>query len=240
MALLHGEQFLALHRPIPVNTPLTSTLTTLAALDKGKATALIFSVVTALPSGDPVCTNEFTLFIRGIGGWGGPRNVDRVGPAGWPNEVPDRDPDAVVAEKTTEEQAVLYRLSGDKNPLHVDPAESKKGGFEVPMCVTGEAGPSLHVKPVRLIANYSLFSLLPNSLHGLCTFGIAGRHILRKYCNSDPANFKSIKVRFAAPVFPGETLETRMWKEAGKVVFVVRVVERDSIVVSGAAVEIEE
>ncbi|KAI9025535.1 HotDog domain-containing protein [Hyaloraphidium curvatum] len=210
MALLHGEQFLALHRPIPTDTPLVSECKPLALLDKGKALCAIFSVTTSLKSGEPVCTNEFTLFIRGAGGWGGQRNLEREGAASWANEVPAREPDKVVQEKTTEEQAALYRLSGDLNPLHVDPSESKKGGFDVPI------------------------------LHGLCTFGIAGKHIFRDYCGSDPAKFKSIKVRFAAPVFPGETLETRMWKEPGKVVFTVRVVERDTIVIASAAVEVAE
>lgn len=135
MALLHGEQYLKLHRPIPTSTPLVSTCTPLALLDKGKALSAVFSVTTSLTTGEPVCTNEFTLFIRGAGGWGGQRNMEREGPSGWANEIPDRQPDKVVEEKTTEEQAVLYRLSGDLNPLHVDPAESKRGGFDVPMWV---------------------------------------------------------------------------------------------------------
>lgn len=133
MALLHGEQFLTFHRPIPHSAKLINTCKPLAILDKGKALSAILAVDTTLESGEPVCTNEFTLFVRGVGGWGGQRNLERTGPAVWANEIPQREPDAVVEEKTTEEQAVLYRLSGDKNPLHVDPAESKRGGFDIPM-----------------------------------------------------------------------------------------------------------
>ncbi|KAF9139183.1 hypothetical protein BG015_002133 [Linnemannia schmuckeri] len=118
-------------------------------------------------------------------------------------------PDHVVTEKTCEDQAALYRLSGDWNPLHIDPEMAAVGGFEIPI------------------------------LHGLCSFGIAGKHIFNAYCNNDPNSFKNIKVRFAKTVNPGETLETSMWREGNKVLFQVRAIERDAIVISNAAVELQ-
>ncbi|KAJ3038505.1 hypothetical protein HK097_003156 [Rhizophlyctis rosea] len=124
------------------------------------------------------------------------------------NKVPERKPDVVVQERTTDDIAALYRLSADMNPLHIDPNIANMAGYKVPI------------------------------LHGLLSFGIAGKHILKAFGNGDPASFKSIKVRFAKHVQPGETLETQMWKEGNKVIFRVRVVERDEIAISNAAVEL--
>jgi acyl dehydratase/putative sterol carrier protein len=115
-----------------------------------------------------------------------------------------------VQEKTNENQAALYRLSGDYNPLHIDPSMSAMGGFKVPI------------------------------LHGMCTFSISGKHVLSAFGKNDPNTFKSIKARLAAPVFPGETLETQMWKEGSKVIFQTRVVERDIICIASAAVELKD
>lgn len=134
-----------------------------------------------------------------MGGFGGKKDSDR-GESTALNEPPNRPADFIVKEKTFPDQAALYRLSGDYNPLHIDPQMSAMGGFDVPI------------------------------LHGLCTFGIAGRHIMQKY-----GDFKSIKARFAKHVFPGETLETHMWKEGDLIIFIVKVVERDAICISNAA-----
>ncbi|KAG0379486.1 hypothetical protein BGX24_000226 [Mortierella sp. AD032] len=123
--------------------------------------------------------------------------------------IPARKPDHVVQEKTSEDQAALYRLSGDWNPLHIDPEMAAVGGFDVPI------------------------------LHGLCSFGIAGKHIFNTYCSNDATQFKNIKVRFAKTVNPGETLETSMWREGNKVIFQVRAVERNVIIISNAAVELQ-
>ncbi|KAJ3342800.1 hypothetical protein HDU93_000930 [Gonapodya sp. JEL0774] len=211
MMLLHGEQLLTLHSAIPPTAKVSSTARVLDILDKGKGAAVIVSVESKdLDSGKLLATADFNLFIRGLGGFGGHKSLEGDHPFNRNDDVPSREPDAVVETKTTEEQAVLYRLSGDVNPLHVDPEESKKGGFDVPI------------------------------LHGLCTFGIAGKAVLQKFCGGDVSKFKQIKVRFSKPVFPGETLRTEMWREGNKIFFQVRVVERvDVIAISSAYVEID-
>jgi acyl dehydratase len=108
----------------------------------------------------------------------------------------------VVDLKTHANSALIYRLSGDRNPLHADPKAAAAGGFRTPI------------------------------LHGLCTFGVAGRALIRACCGGDPARLKSVQVRFSAPVFPGETIRTEMWPENGRVSFRARVVERDAVVLN--------
>ena len=179
----------------------------LDVLDKGKGAVVIIGIETTDGnSGEPLMYNESTLFIRGSGGFGGPK--DRQSPADAAAvakiDIPNRAPDYVVKEKTSEDQAALYRLSGDYNPLHIDPEMSKMGGFDVPI------------------------------LHGLCSFGIGVKHVFRKICNSDSFAVKSVKARFVKHVFPGETLETAMWRDGGRVMFQVRVVERNEVAVVGA------
>ena len=209
MMLVHGEQYLELHKPLPVTGKLINKGRIVDVVDKGKGTTVTIGVSTYDEKGNLVCENEFTNFIRGMGGFGG-TPVARKPAAVDENKPPSRAPDAVVKEVVNSDQAALYRLSGDYNPLHIDPEMSKMGGFDVPI------------------------------LHGLCTFGIAGKHVLKTFGKNDSANFKSIKVRFAKHVFPGETLETQMWKEGSKVYFNVRVVERDVLAISNAAVELRE
>ncbi|KAI8356698.1 hypothetical protein EDC96DRAFT_566447 [Choanephora cucurbitarum] len=209
MMLLHGEQFLSLKKPIPVSGTLKSKARVIEVLDKGKGASVVVSVITTDESGEAVFENEFTLFVRGSGGFGGKSKGEDRGAASATNAVPNRKPDAVVTEKTNEDQAALYRLSGDYNPLHIDPEMSAIGGFDVPI------------------------------LHGLCSFGISAKHVLKTFGKNDPETFSNIKARFAKHVFPGETLETSMWKEGNKVIFQTRVVERDVIAISNAAVELK-
>jgi acyl dehydratase len=204
MMLLHGEQYLEIHRPFPVNGKVVQKGEVVEILDKGKAASVVMKVTSRSEKGDLLSISESTMFIRGIGGFGGPKSSDR-GDSTATNEPPNRPPDFVVIEKTNAEQAALYRLSGDFNPLHIDPEMSSMGGFKVPI------------------------------LHGLCTFGIAAKHILEKY-----GDFKNIKARFSKHVFPGETLETNMWKEGDRVVFIVKVVERNEIAISNAAVVLKK
>lgn len=206
MMLLHGEQYLAIKKPIPTSATLVNKPKLMEVLDKGKAAAVTSIVHTHdKESGDVVFESQSTVFIRGSGGFGGKKTGKDRGAASAANKPPSRKPDKVVTEKTTEGQAALYRLSGDYNPLHIDPSFAQVGGFDKPI------------------------------LHGLCSFGISGKHIFREY-----GAYKDIKVRFTGHVFPGETLETSMWKEGNKVIFTTRVVERDTQALGAAAVTLAD
>jgi 3-hydroxyacyl-CoA dehydrogenase/3a,7a,12a-trihydroxy-5b-cholest-24-enoyl-CoA hydratase len=202
--ILHGEQYTEVMRPLPAHATLTHRTKVVDIQDKGK-NALVTSETTSFDEDDnPLIVNRFTAVVRGAGGWGGERvaSVET-------NTPPDRKPDAVIEETIDENAALLYRLSGDWNPLHADPGMAMAFGFERPI------------------------------LHGLCTYGRAGRHVVNSFCDGDPRLFKSIQVRFADPVYPGETLVTEMWKESDtKVVFRCRVKERDTEVITRAAVEL--
>jgi acyl dehydratase len=182
--LVHGQQSVTVHQPIPVEGTATLQSEITAIYDKGKA-ALVVSVTRATLGGEPLYTNTASAFIRGEGGWGGDR-----GPSGPQNVPPERDPDHTVTYQTSPDQALVYRLSGDRNPLHADPAFAAMGGFDRPI------------------------------LHGLCTFGFTGRALLHSLCGGDPARFGHVEVRFASPVFPGEALTVSMWEiDGGQAVF---------------------
>ncbi|EKG10229.1 Short-chain dehydrogenase/reductase SDR [Macrophomina phaseolina MS6] len=205
MMLLHGEQYLEIRKfPIPTSATLVSYPSLVEVVDKGKSGIIVTGTVTKdKNTGEDIFYNESTVFIRGSGGFGGPKKGADRGPATKVHTPPKRAPDAVVEEKTTEEQAAIYRLSGDRNPLHIDPEFSKVGGFETPI------------------------------LHGLCFFGIAGKHILKTF-----GPFKNIKVRFAGTVLPGQTLKTEMWKNGKIVVFQVTVKETGKLAIAGAGAEL--
>jgi len=208
MMLLHGEQEVRLLGTIPTNGTLTSTGKISHIYDKGKAASIIIDATTHDEQGKPICFNRSTVFIRGIGGFGGPR-----GPVGQLEsyDPPNRVPDAIVRYKTLPNAALWYRLSsGDANPLHADPQMAAIGGFDRPI------------------------------LHGLCTLGYASRAILESFCDNDVNKFKSIKVRFARHVFPGETLVIEMWKVySNKIVFRCSVEGREGYVLSDARAELE-
>ena len=202
--VLHGEQYTEIKRPLPPHAKLTHKAKIKDIFDKGKHALVVTATTSYDEDGNELIYNELTTFVRGGGGWGGER-----GPQGEINVPPTRAPDATISEKVSENQALLYRLSGDWNPLHADPGFAKNFGFERPI------------------------------LHGLCSFGYAGRHVIKAFCDNDPRRFKSIRARFADTVFPGETLVTEMWKESDeKIVFRTKVKERDKVVISGAAVEL--
>jgi 3-hydroxyacyl-CoA dehydrogenase/3a,7a,12a-trihydroxy-5b-cholest-24-enoyl-CoA hydratase len=205
--LLHGEQYVELVRPLPLEATLTTKGAVKDIWDKGKGALVVTQFDSYDEDGDLLIKSEMTAFIRGAGGWGGDR-----GPSADINVPPDREPDAVVEDAIPANQALLYRLSGDWNPLHADPDMAQAFGFERPI------------------------------LHGLCTFGYAGRRVLERYApEGNPDFFKSIKVRFADNVYPGDTLITEMWKESDqRIVFQCKVKERDAVVISNAAVELFE
>jgi 3-hydroxyacyl-CoA dehydrogenase/3a,7a,12a-trihydroxy-5b-cholest-24-enoyl-CoA hydratase len=203
--LLHGEQITELKAPLPTKATLVHRARVKNIFDKGKHALVVIEVVSTDADGNELIRNELTSLIRNAGGWGGDR-----GPSAEVNVPPDRAPDAVTEDKIPAHQALLYRLTGDINPLHADPGFAKAFGFDRPI------------------------------LHGLCTFGYAGRHVINAFApDADPRYFKSIQTRFSGSVFPGETLVTEMWKEpGGKIIFRCKVKERDEVVVSNAAIEL--
>jgi 3-hydroxyacyl-CoA dehydrogenase/3a,7a,12a-trihydroxy-5b-cholest-24-enoyl-CoA hydratase len=204
--VLHGEQRLELKRPLPKNATLTHKARISDIFDKGKGALVVTTIESFDEDGDLLAVNEVTTFVRGAGGWGGER-----GPSSDKNTPPDRKPDVVVEEKTAPNQALLYRLSGDWNPLHADPAFAKAMSFDRPI------------------------------LHGLCTFGFSVRHVLSELApDGDPRYFKSVDVRFAKTVYPGETLITEAWKEGDKLIFQTKVKERDEVCLSNGAIELYE
>lgn len=205
MMLLHGEQYLEIRKfPIPTAATLVSYPKLIEVVDKGKSAIIVSGTTTKdIATGEDVFYNESSAIIRGSGRFGGPNNgADRGAPTAV-YQPPKRRPDAVVEEATTEEQAALYRLNGDRNPLHIDPDFSNMGGFKTPI------------------------------LHGLCFFGISGKHVYQSY-----GPFKNIKVRFAGTVIPGQKLRTEMWKEDGKVIFQTKVVETGKLCIAGAGAEL--
>ncbi len=203
MMILHGEQAIRLHRPIAPSGKLSTTSEVKAIYDKGKGALVVVEALTVDEKHEPVFDNTFSIFVRGEGGFGGER-----GPEAVKSDAPNRAPDFEVVEATSREQALLYRLCGDINPLHADPGLAKFGGFDRPI------------------------------LHGLCTFGFAGRAILKSVCNGDPLKLRSFGVRFAGPVFPGDTLTTRGWKNPDGRYLVTTSTQENKVVLSHAFVEI--
>jgi acyl dehydratase len=204
MMLLHGEQDLVLHRPLPARAKVENTGRVAAVYDKGKGALVVVETETRNEGGDPLCTNRFSAFIRGEGGFGG-----EPGPQPG-NEAPGRDPDAVVESPTLPQQALLYRLSGDRNPLHVDPAMAALGGFDRPI------------------------------LHGLCSFGMVCKAAVDEMLGGDVARVSRYQARFAGVVFPGETIVTSMWREGDGVVLSAATKERGTPVITNAAVTVKE
>ena len=205
MMLLHGEQYLEIRKyPIPTAATLVSYPKLVEVVDKGKSAVMVSGTTTKdVATGEDVFYNESSAVIRGSGSFGGPSKGADRGASTAVHQPPKRQPDAVIEETTTEEQAALYRLNGDRNPLHIDPGFSKMGGFKTPI------------------------------LHGLCSFGISGKHVYQTY-----GPFKNIKVRFAGTVLPGQKLRTEMWKEGGKVIFQTMVVETGKLCIAGAGAEL--
>lgn len=206
LKVVHGEQSLTIHKlPSPEGTVLGRTKVT-GIVDKGKDKgALVYQERTVIDkaSGELLCTLKSTTFARGDGGYGGPSDPVRE-----PKELPDGAPDASCDLATLPQAALIYRLSGDYNPLHGDPQTAKAAGFPRPI------------------------------LHGLCTFGIAGHALLKTLCGYDPLRLKHIEARFSAPVFPGETVRTEMWRRGKAVFFRARISGRDAIVLNNGYAEI--
>lgn len=197
--VVHGEQRLTLHRPLPPEGELIASARVTEAYDKGAGKgAVIYTETAARSAADQqlVFTLVSTTFARGDGGFGGPSGS---GPQ--PHPIPDRRPDATTTLQTRKDQALLYRLNGDRNPLHADPDLAKRVGFPAPI------------------------------LHGLCTYGVACRAILQTVAAYDHTRITGFDVRFSAPVYPGESIATDIWVDGTTVSFRCRVPERNGIVV---------
>lgn len=183
--VVDGGRTVIAHREIPVAGTIRSHSRVTGVYDKGSGAVVVTETEAVdASSGEPLFELRTQIFIRGEGGFGGDR-----GPSGPKNVAPDRAPDHQVTYPTREDQALLYRLNGDRNPLHSDPAFAKLAGFPKPI------------------------------LHGLCTYGFTGRALLHELCGSDPARFKSMEGRFSKPVFPGDALTVKMWVEGEEAVF---------------------
>jgi acyl dehydratase len=183
---LHGRQGVTLHKPLAPEGSAQLTVRITGMYDKGEAAVVTSEAEAVDPAdGSPLYTLTSSACFRGEGGWGGER-----GPSGPRNLPPERTPDHTVSYEVPPDQALIYRLCGDRNPLHSDPSFARDGGFDRPI------------------------------LHGLCTYGYTGRALLHSLCESDPARFESIEARFSAPAFPGETLDVSIWEVGdGEAVF---------------------
>jgi acyl dehydratase len=203
--VLHGETSVEIHAPLPVEGELVGSTTFGPIFDKGADKGTVCYVTREIrdAAGTLVATVRNSSFLRGDGGRGGSSEPQRK-----PHPLPDRAPDESVTLETTANQAMIYRLSGDYNPLHIDPEVAKAGGFDRPI------------------------------LHGLATYGVAGRAVLAALCGNDPARLKRLDARFASPVFPGETIRTDIWREGdGRASYRSSVVERDLVVLNNGYVE---
>lgn len=175
--LLHAEQEIELLAELPVDGTAVATSRIVEMWDKERAAVVVVETEGTTPAGEPMWRSRASLFIKGAGGWGGDRG------AASSDSEDSTEPERTITYTTGRDQALLYRLSGDYNPLHSDPAFARRAGLDSPI------------------------------LHGLCTFGFAGRGVL-EYAGGNPSSIRSLKARFAAPVWPGDTLSVELWRLA--------------------------
>ncbi len=204
--VVQGEIRFAIHQPLPVEAHTIGYNKVIAVIDKGKdkGALLVFEcAVHDKTSGNKLCTWTSTLFCRADGGFGGPS-----GPTQPLHPIPDTAPQRVCDLPTLPQAALIYRLSGDYNPLHADPAYARRSGFEKPI------------------------------LHGRCTFSMVGHALIKECCGYDPLRLKSMEGRFSAPVYPGEMLRTEIWQERNAVTFRATVPARGATVINNGRAEI--
>ena len=208
--IVHGEERVVLHKPLPAAATVVSKHRVTRIVDKGAgkgATVTYDKELFDKTSGEKLATVTHTTFCRGDGGFSARDGVSDPSPAS-PPKVPQRDPDLTCELRTLPQQALLYRLCADRNPLHSEPAFARKAGFDRPI------------------------------LHGLGTYGVACHALLASVCDFDPSRLKSLFARFSAPVFPGETVRFEMYREDNAVAFRARVKERDRVVLDYGRAEI--
>ena len=198
--VVHGEQRLKIYEPLPIAAEILVDSRVTNVIDKGadKGALLITEVdIKEKQTGKLLCTLGGTTFARGDGGFGGPKDGSPI-----PHQIPDRDPDIISELDTSPDQALLYRLSGDRNPLHADLDVAEAAGFPAPI------------------------------LHGLCTYGTACRSIIKEVCNYDSSLITEFNVRFSSPVFPGEKISTEIWVDGKEISFRSWVKERNVMVIN--------
>lgn len=206
--VVHGEQAVTVHRPLPVAATVRGRTTIRDVIDKGPGKGAFIvnrREVSDEATGDLLATLDQVYVARNDGGFGGP-NPQSTRPA----LPPERTPDIVVELSTLPQAALIYRLSGDMNPLHADPRTSVAAGFPRPI------------------------------LHGLATFGVAGRAVVQAVCPDSPGHLVGISARFSAPVFPGETIRTEVWQDGDGVKFQASVPARDTIVMRNGSARLQE
>jgi acyl dehydratase len=202
--VVDGERDITFHQPLATAANITADSTVREVFDKGKDKGVVISHQTVLNNekGEKLATLVASRFARGDGGFGGP---DLAQPE--PHKMPSRSPDRTVDITTRPDQALIYRLCGDRNPLHSDPEFAKKAGFPRPI------------------------------LHGMCTYGLTCRALLQTYADYDPAAFRQHAVRFSSPVYPGETVTVDLWKDANVISFEAKVASRGvTVIKSGKTV----
>ena len=195
--VVHGEQRLSITNALPVSGDFIANAKVIGCYDKGPARGAIIEVETTVKNkknNEEICKLVSTTFARGDGGFGGPDSPKKE------IFIPDGEPDYVSEVSTKPDQALIFRLSGDYNPLHSDPNFAKAAGFEKPI------------------------------LHGMCTYGIACRSLVDEICENDASKLKKFDCRFSSPVYPGETIITEMWKKNNMIYFNSKVKERDKLV----------
>ncbi len=202
--VVHGALDLHFHAPLAAEGQVLAETRITGLDDKGAGKAGLVFVETVLSQdGHPACTILSTVFVRGAGGFGG-----AVGEQVQASKVPEGDPQITSSTPTTPNQALLFRLLGDRNPLHVDPALARQVGFDRPI------------------------------LHGACTFGIACAEVVRLFCDADPARLRRFAARFAGPLYPGETLAFSFWRDGNRLAFRAHAAERDTIVLDSGLAEL--
>jgi len=201
--VLHGTQAIEVHRSIPASGSVTVTSRITDVWDKGSAAVIVQEGTATAADGTDLWSTRSSMFVRGEGGWGGER-----GPSVARLEVPERDPDLDTSYATTPQQALLYRLCGDRNPLHADPEFAKGAGFPAPI------------------------------LHGLCSYGIVLRTLTEQLLGGDSTRVAGFGVKFAGVVFPGDTLTTRGWKSGDGQYVVTVTTQEGKVVLSNAIAEV--
>jgi acyl dehydratase len=196
--MVHGEQKVELHKPLPTSGTFTAESRTVGAWDKGEGKGAVVANETVWTDekGEKAATLTMSMFYRGDGGFGGPTEGQPE-----PHATPTRAPDLTVDVSTRPDQALLYRLNGDRNPLHSDPEFAKRAGFPRPI------------------------------LHGLCTYGLTCRAVLQAITDYDADQILSHQVRFSSPVFPGETISVDLWRDGKAISFEAKIKDRGVTVI---------